>query len=376
MLGRQTAFGGILLVGSRLATRLLDLATMLVLARILRPADFGLVAIATSLVQVVEAVLELPLNQALVRLPEISRAQCDTAFTLGAVRGLVLSFILFVAAWPLSQIYGDDRLFWLVCALTVGPVMRGLGNPSFAHFHKNMSFWRDLIVELTGKLLSFTIGIALAFLTDSYWAIAAGIIAFPTGITITSYLLKPYRPRFTLSELPVFSGFLGWMTAAQVLMALNWQSERLLLGKLKSNAELGLFSAANDMANIPMLAFLVPLQRPLLAALAKLGNDRQRVASSYQTTSSAIVAIGLPLLVGESLLAEPAIRLVLGVKWLGAVPLLRWLPLSLIPALFTAAAVPLLMSTGKTHVFFRRNLIEFCVKMPLLFAGAIAFGFP
>jgi PST family polysaccharide transporter len=375
MLGRQTAVGGLMMVGARVISRVLDLATMLVLARILRPNDFGLVAIAMSLVSILEAVLELPVNQALLCQQDITRAHYDTAFTLSMLRGLVLSAVLVLAAWPFARIYGDDRLVWLVCILSLGPASRGLASPCLVRFQKNMSFWRDFIIELCGKLLGFTVSVGVAVLTGSYWSIAAGIVAFPVAMMIVSYCLAPYRPRLSLGELRVFSSFLGWMSAAQVFSAVNWQSERLLLGKLRSNAELGLFSAANDMSNIPTLALFVPIQRPLLAAFSKVQTDLPRLARSYQTACCAIAAIGLPVLVGESLVAEPAVRLVLGEKWLGAIPLLRWLSLSLIPALFTLPSIPLVMTFNQTKVFFRRNMLECCIKMPLLLVGAIGFGF-
>ena len=374
MLGRQTALGSFLLIGSRLLARTLDLVTMLVLARVLQPVDFGLVAITMSIVVIVETILELPLNQALLRLSTISRAHYDTAFTLGLIRGILLSVILFSLAWPLAQIYEDGRIIWLTCFLALGPAARGLINPCFAQYQKNMNFWRDPIVELSGKFMGFCASIFVALLTTNYWAIAVGSVVFPIAMMVMSYVMLPYRPRLTVSELPIFLDFIGWISAAQFLRAINWQSERLLLGKLVTKTDLGLFSSANDLANILMLALLEPLQRPLLSALSNVHDQPKRLANAYQTSSSVIIAIGLPILVGESLLAEPAIRLVLGEKWLAAVPLLRWLPLSLIPSLFTLAAIPLFMAQSQTHAFFRRNLIEFCIKIPLLILGAIYFG--
>lgn len=238
-----------------------------------------------------------------------------------------------------------------------------------------MSFWRDVMIELGGKSLAFAAAVGSATLTGSYWSIVAGSVTFPVGMVAVSYILAPYRPRLTLSELRVFVEFIGWISAAQIFSAISWQSERLLLGKIKSNANLGFFSTANDMASIPMLALFAPITNPLLAAFSQLRDDPARLVRSYQTASAAIIAVGLPVLVGESLVAEPAVFLILGEKWYGVVPLLHWLPISFIPGLFTLPATPLLMSLNKTKVFFRRNLLEFGVKAPLLIIGALNFGF-
>ena len=189
------------------------------------------------------------------------------------------------------------------------------------------------------------------------------------------YSFAPYRPRFSLSEMPAFAGFVGWMTAGHVISALNWQSERLLLGKLQDKADLGLFATASDLSLIPITALFGPMIRPLLAGFSLLRHDAERLTRSYQHVSSAIMALGLPLLVGENLLAEPAIRVVLGDAWLGAVAPLQWLSLSLIPGLFGLASIPLVMSAGETKIFLKRNTLEICIKLPLLIAGAVEFGF-
>jgi len=375
VIARKAALGGMLMVAARLITRLIDLVTMLVLARILMPTDFGLVAIAASVVAVVEAALELPVNQALLRLPVITTPQYDTAFTISLLRGLLLSVILIAGSWPFANFYADDRLIPLICVLSFAPLARGLTSPRLAEYQKNMSFWRDFAVELSGKLVGFAAGVATALATDSYWAIAVGTVVYTLAMAAGSYRLAPYRPRLSLSELPVFSGFVGWMSAAQVISALNWQFERLLLGKLKTTSQLGLFTTASDIANIPFLALFGPLLRPMLAAFSLLREEPERLARSYQTAACAGVAIGVPLLVGESLIAEATVRLILGEKWLGAVPLVQWLALSLIPALFALPAGPLFMSFGKTKIFVWRNTVELCVKLPAALAGALMFGF-
>ncbi len=363
------------MVGARLLTRFIDLATMLVLARLLIPDDFGLVALATSFVVILEAVLDLPVNPVLVRLPVISRAHYDTAFTLAALRVAVLSSIILLGAAPFARFYGDPRLFGLICVLTLGAGARGLTSPCLAKFQKAMSFWRDFVMQLAGKILAFAVGITAALTTHSYWSIAAGSLTFPLVAVVVSYGFAPYRPRFTLAEWPVFAEFIGWMSVAQVFNGLNWQSERLLLGKLQNQSELGLFATASDISLMPFMALFDPIIRPLLAAFSFVRDDNSRLSRSYQHASLAIMTLGLPVLVGESLLAEPTIRLVLGEAWLGTVPLLQWLSLSLIPALFGLAAIPLVMSLGQTKIFLKRNMIELGVKLPLLIAGGIAFGF-
>ncbi len=374
-LGRQTAISGTWMVGARLISRIVDLGTVIVLAHILRSQDFGLVAIAMTVIYILEAALELPVSQALVRLPAVTGPHYDTAFTLSFIRGGLLSMSVCAVSFPFAQVYQDPRLIQLVCLLSLAPAARGLVSPRMADYARNLDFSRDFAIELVGKLMAFSAAICVAISFRSYWSIAIGTVAAPLTATVASYVLAPYRPRFSLSELSSFSGFLGWITVAQVIGALNWQTDRLLLGKLTSRAELGLFTTANDVANVPLMTLFGPILRPLLSAFALLKSDLERLQNSYQTSSSAMVTLALPILVGESLISEPVVRLMFGEKWLAAAPMLKWLAVSLIPSLFAMPMGPLAMSLDRTQTFVKRNTFEICVKMPLVVLGALKFQF-
>lgn len=375
VLGRQTVIGGSWTVGARLVSRVIDLGTMLVLAHILNPRDFGLVAIAMTVIYILEAALELPVSQALVRLTTTDAAHYDTAFTLSLLRGLALALIVCLISWPFARFYSDTRLFPLTCVLSIAPAARGLVSPRLADFSRRLDFSPDFTMEFLGKIAAFVTALTLGLTFRSYWAIAAGTIVAPLGSTISSYVLAPYRPRLSLRQLPAFSGFLGWITAAQVVSAFNWQTDRLLLGKLTSKSALGLFTAANDIANVPVMSLFSPMMRPLLSAFSLVKEDRARLARSYQGSATAMITVGLPILLAESMLAYPAVRLMFGAKWMGSAPLLRWLAISLIPMLFAIPMAPLVMTFGKTQIFFKRNLFEICIKLPLVVIGAIKYGF-
>ncbi|MFT8776489.1 MAG: lipopolysaccharide biosynthesis protein [Gluconacetobacter liquefaciens] len=374
-IGSRAATGAALMVAARLLTRFIDLASMLVLTRILLPADFGLVAIAASLCGLTEAILELQINQALLRLPTVARLHYDTAFTIGLIRGVVLMAVLVASAFPVARFYHDARLFPLVCFLGLSPFMRGIVSPRMVAFQKQLSFWRDFAIELSGKGISFVFGTVIALLTHSYWAIALNTVIYSGAMMAQSYYFAPYRPRLSLREIHVFAGFAGWMTMAQIVSALNWQFERLLLGKVMNRSALGMFSTAIDITNIPFLALFTPMARPLLAAFSHLSEDRERLAASYQKASVAMATVGLPLLIGESLVADSTVRVVVGPAWVGAVPMVRWLALSLTPAVFTLATWPLLLTFGRTKTLLKRNLLEFGVKFPLAIAGVLWAGF-
>jgi len=310
----------------------------------------------------------------MVRLPEITQGHFDTAFTLSALRGVALMIILASLAWPFAQFYNDTRLFPLICVLSIAPATRALLSPRLAGFVQQLDYRRDFAVQLSAKIVALLVAATLAIYTGSYWAIAAGTVVTPLTMIAVSYLLAPYRPRFSLSEKDVFIPFLGWTTGAQIVTSLSWQCDRLILGRFTSHGALGAFSLAGDLAAIPDQVLIKSLVRPLVSAFSLVRQDLTRLREAYSKATCTILAMGLPLVLGLGLLADPVVRLMLGGRWLVAVPYLQWLALSFIPALFVAPLSSLAMALDSAHIFLRQSVIEFCIKLPLVAAGVIWFG--
>jgi PST family polysaccharide transporter len=374
MLTHKTAYASLILIVTRLTTRCSDLIILLVLARELTPADFGLVALATSLMLITESIFELPMVDALLRLDVLERGHFDTAVTLGLVRSLVVMASLWLLAWPFARFYHDHRLVPLIVLLSVAQGTRGLQSPKLVVYAKALTFWRNSVIELSGKAMSLMTACSVVLLTHSYWAIPAGTVAAPLTTMIVSFCVAPYWPRFSLEKWRYFANFFGWTSLGQIVKSVNWQSDTMLLGRIAGSVELGLFTTASNLSSIPLFAVLGPIYRPLLASLASVKADPERLRRAYQLTSTAAITIGMPMLVGESLLAKPIIQVLLGPHWLPAARMMCILALSIIPGLFALPFSPLVIALDQAHYFVRRNSFEFCVKLPVLIIGGMAFG--
>jgi O-antigen/teichoic acid export membrane protein len=375
MLARKTALSATLMVGARLLSRVIDLCAMLLLARLLPPVDFGLTAIAMTMVTIFEAALELPLSQALVQLPRMEPHHFHTAFTINLLRGLLLCALCASLAIPFARWYGHAELTPLILALSLAPAARGLQNPRLAEYAKSLNFRYEFNFELGGKGIAFLIATIAAYLTRSYWAIALYTIVAPVSISLLGYIVIPYRPRLSLRDWRLFNGFLGWISLSQIIMALNFQSDQLLLGKLMPAARLGLFTTANTLSFIPLGVLFGPLLRPLFSAFTHVRDNEARLREIYQSAAGAVVTIGLPLLAGQAAVAQPLVAVLLGPHWASAVPLFKWLSVSLIPYLFGILLTPLSMALGQTREIAWRNTVQILVKLPLLIAGALEYGF-
>jgi len=370
----RIAAGTAWLVGARLATRAIDFVGLLILANLLVPADFGLVAVALTVVQIAEAVFELPVGQVLVRSEVITRDLLDTAFTIGLLRGALLAALMIAAAEPFALLYRDPRLAALLCLLVIAPATRALVSPAMTHFAKVIDFRRDLLIELVGKSMALGCSVWLALASRSYWAIAIGTIGNPVAMAAASYVVAPYRPRLSLARWGEFAHFVGWSTASQLVNALNWQIDRLLLGRLVPPAALGTYVLAGDIAAVPEQAFVKPIARPLLAAFTQLRHDPPRLIAAYLRTVNSVLTVGLPVMLGLSILAQPAVHLALGPKWQSSWPILQWVALAAIPPLLTAPLAPLLVTLNRTNIFLRRNLIELAATVPSILVSAYCYG--
>jgi O-antigen/teichoic acid export membrane protein len=365
-----------MLVASRFGARLIDLASLIILARLLTPADFGLVAVAMSVVQVVEAVLEVPIGQALVFLLRLTPKHLDTAFTLGLSRSLLVAAILALCAWPAARIYGDDHLFLLIIVLSLSPALRGLMSPAMAEYARRIDFGRDLALEVIGKVTSLIVAVTAAYLGEGYWAIAMGTVSTPLVMCVLSYILAPYMPRLSLSHWREFLPVLGWTSATQFVQALNWQYDRLLIGHFASRQGMGEYTMADNLAALPDQGIVKPVMRPLSSAFTHVRHDRQRLADAYRQSVTVLFTACLPVMLGLSLLADPAVRLVLGGKWLAAVPYLHWLALVYIPPLLTAPLGSFALTVHKSSAPFYMQLLELTLKVPALYVVLVWEGIP
>ncbi|CAN5915314.1 lipopolysaccharide biosynthesis protein [soil metagenome] len=364
-------------VGTRLTAKLIDLAMLLCLARFLGPAEFGLVAMAMAVVFIVEALFELPLGAALIRVSELTSDLLHTAFTLSLLRGIVIALLLLALAWPLAAFNDEPRLFGLLAVLALAPALRGLVSPRMVEYARAFNFRPDAAMELSGKAVAFTVAVAIAASTRSYWAIAAATVCGPLVSTLLSYYIAPLRLRLTLVHWAHFSSLIGWNFLSQLSAALNWQIDRLLLPRLTTDTAFGQYAMGKQMSEIPMQALVAPLARPALAALASSGNTSGNGhASRYLQLSHAIALLLIPVMGVPLLWPDVLVRVALGPAWVLAAEWVRWLSAVALLGLPAVLMGALAMTLNRNRWVAVRTFVELLVRLPLVWAGAVYFGIP
>lgn len=173
---QKTAGGAGWVIGWRATTRALGFISTLVLARILVPADFGLVALAMSFSRAVDILADLGVEDALVRATEPTRAMYDTAFTMNALRGLITAIIIGSSALPFASFFDDPRLTYVVLALACAVLLDSVENIGIADFRRHLAFRREFVLYIFPRLSQVTVTIALALTWGNYWALVVGIL--------------------------------------------------------------------------------------------------------------------------------------------------------------------------------------------------------
>lgn len=369
MLAFAALKGASWLVFSRFVGRLIDFFNLLILARLLSPAEFGLAALAMALVVVIDTVLEVPVTQALVRLKVLDKSHLDTGFTLGVLRSSAIAAIFLVATWPYSLVNGNPLLVPVIAAMALGPIAKGFMSPAMVHFARALEFRPTFAIETISKLCAFVAAVATVVAGGGYWAIVVNFVITAFVATVASYIVAPYRPAFSLNRLSDFAGFIGWFSSAQLVSALNWQFDRFLIGSAGTSAMLGRYAVASDIAVIPTQSIIGPALQPVMAAFSQISSNADRMRTAFLKASRFAMLISLPVCVGLSLTADLVTAILLGAQWSDAAPYLSLLALSVIPIPYFQTLYSASLALDRPSVIFRLNVIDLCFRVVLISVG-------
>jgi PST family polysaccharide transporter len=367
---RRFAAGASWLYAHRGLERLLDFAATVVLARILSPEDFGLVAIAASAVAIVEGLSAFDVNRALIRTRDDDRALYDTAWTLSALRGLAVALVMLAVA----TLVADPRTGAVLSLMALGPLVGGLANPRFVAFERDLVYSRLALLTLGAKVASVAATLAVAVLYRSYWALVVGLLVGTAASTLLSYALRPYRPRLTLARSADLAAFSGWLSLATLVTTLSMETDRVIVGALLGFAEAGLYFMTVSVGALPTRELVSPLQRMLLPSFSERALDRGRLRRAAVESINVLGSLSLAAGFGFALVANDFVPLALGGQWRPIVPLL----VVLVPYLGLRAtlsmALPCVMALGRTRLLAGVSLAYAVVHLPVFVAGTARFG--
>ncbi|WP_187830349.1 oligosaccharide flippase family protein [Siccirubricoccus phaeus] len=374
----RTALGAGWIFAWRLASRLLGLLSTLVLARLLVPADFGLVALAYACGATLDACLNAGLDQQIIRAPAPSRPLYDTVFTLNLLRGLAIGAVLAAGAGPLAGFFGDARLQPVLWALALLPVLGGFANPGAVEFQRDLDFRADFLMMILPRLLGVAtaIGIGLAFRT--HWALVGSLLVGRLAMVAMTYVMHPYRPRLGLAAWRGLVGVSAWTWAVIVTLMVRDRADGFFIGRMLGPAAVGAYNIGAEIATLPASELVAPIARASMPSFAVAGREggAAAMAESYQRIMALAALLVLPAGCGIAFVGAPVLYLAAGPAWQAAVPVTAMFGLIGIAHLFGNIGHALLSSQSRMRqvcaIFAAGTLLRLALMAALIPAFGLA----
>lgn len=364
---RRMAGGAVWMVLFKLVERSLGLISTLILVRLLAPTDFGLVAMAMSFIVMAEVLTSFGFDVALIQNQDATVQHYHTAWTCNMLFGLLIFLLMLAAAAPAAAFYSEPAVFWVLCCLALGPLIAGCENIGVVAFRKELRFSSEFSFQITRKLVGFAVTVPLAFWLRNYWALVAGMLASKLTGTLYSYVAHPFRPRLSLAGAAKLFSFSKWLLLNNAMSFFKVRLADFFVGRLHGATELGIYNVAYEVANLPTSELGAPINRALLPGFSQIAQEQASLNSAYANAMGVLALFALPAAAGIYAVAEYLVPVVLGPKWLAAVPLIQTLGIFGAIELFHSSICTVLIARGHPAAVVKSQLLFVGILLVLMF---------
>ena len=324
-LGGRSARAGVLMLAAQAALFALSVGSTMILARLLDPEDFGLIAMALTYVAFVGVFNDFGLPTAAVHRATLDPSHASTLFWLGAGLSLSVSVITLAIAPAIATFYDEPRLVGIFAPMAVVFLAVGLGALPQGLLRRDLRFGALTASELLAMSAGLGVSVILGLMGAGYWALAA---QYPvTAIVRTGWLWRSCRWRPTrpapLREVRGMIAYGGDVTLYRIVNHLGKHLDRILIGRFSGAGPLGFYAAADRWAMYPVQQVYPPLLNVAVAGLSRVRDDPDRYRRYFAGAYGPLLAAVLPSLAFLFAAADPFVLVLLGPRWTDAAPLLR-----------------------------------------------------
>ncbi len=351
------------MIGMRWVVRSAGLISTVILARILTPQDFGLVAMSSLVLGLLTTSFEMGTSQLLLRTGETRREAYDTAWTIGLIQGVVLALAVTFASYPAALYYSEPRHVGVMQVVALGSVITGFSNIGIVMYRRDLEFNKDFLIGFYAKVVTVIPTVTLALYLRSYWALVIGpIVGNLIGVAI-SYLMHPFRPRPCLAQWRRFVVFSMWVAPSGIALYLSKKVDVFIVGFIANTSQLGIYNVASELSRMATAEVVIPMSRALLPNYAKLKDDLQALTAAFLLVVRTTSIIGFSFGFGVASVADDLVYMILGSQWAFAGTLVSWLGISgAFVALISILSGHILVVRGRERTMFFIN----CIKLAVL----------
>jgi O-antigen/teichoic acid export membrane protein len=303
----------------------LRIGSMMILARALEPSDFGLVGMVTAVTGAFSLFKDAGLSVVTVQRAAITDDELSALFWVNMLVGLVLALFCVAAAPALVSFYGEPRLFWVACLSGAGFLFNAAGVQHSAILQRQMRFVALSVNDTLSWVGSLAIGIGLALAGFGYWALVWMTVSLPAISTAGLWLTTWWRPSMPSRKANV-KGLIrsgGTVTLNMVIMYVAYNLDKILIGRIWGAAALGIYGRAYQLVNIPTENLNSAVGGVAVSVLARVQDNALLVRNYFLKSYSLVLTLTLPITITCALFADDVVVVLLGRKWVDAIPIFR-----------------------------------------------------
>ncbi|WP_240739801.1 lipopolysaccharide biosynthesis protein [Leucobacter triazinivorans] len=371
-LAHSAARGALFTMGAQLARILLQLLSVVVLARLLTPHDYGLLAIALVLVGIGEILRDFGLTSAAVQAPTLTEGQRDNLFWINSALGAALAVVVLLASWPIARLSDQPELLGIVQALSVVFVLNGLATQYRAQLMRALRFTALAVADIVSAAVALGAAVAAALLGAGYWALVLQQLVAALALLALLVRFGRWRPRrySRRHEIGALLRFGGHLVATNLITYAASQVDTVLVAARFGAAPLGLYNRAYQLVMTPLNQIRSPLTNVALPVFSRAQEDRERFNGFVVAGQLALgYSLGVPLLLMCGM-AEPVVAIMLGSQWEAAVPVLQCFAIA--GALTTLSFVGywVYVSRGLSRQLLHYSLVSTAIRVTCIVAGS------
>jgi O-antigen/teichoic acid export membrane protein len=368
------ARGALWMVAARTLDRGLGFISMLVLARLLVPDDFGIIAMAMSVVAVLDLLRAFGFDVVLIQHADPTRDHYDTAWTFNVVVSLGMALLLAALAYPAALFFAEPDLPPVMICLALSPLIGSFQNIGIVDFRRNLQFDKDFRFMFISRVARFCITIPLAFALRNHWALVGGTLAGRGVEVVLSYVMHPFRPRPSMREVKSLFHFSKWLVMKNVVQLLTLRSADFVIGRVVGTRGLGLFNVSLELAVIPSSELAAPLNRAIFPGYAKHAGDLRALGQGMLEVVGMVSTFAIPAGVGLMVTADRAVPLLFGDAWNEAIPLVPVLALYGIITAVGSNTGYLFYALGRPRTVWNVAVLQLMALLPALYVGVTQAG--
>jgi len=332
----------------------LQFVITIIIARILTPADYGLVGMLAIFIAVAQSFVDSGFGSALIQKQDTTNVDYSTIFYFNIIVSTICFLILFFTAPLIAKFYNQSLLTPITRVMALNIVINSFGLIQNTILMKNINFKTLTKVSFSSIVISGAVGIFFAYKGFGVWALVFQAMSSNIMRTICLWFYNKWRPALTFSynSLKTLFSYGSKLLASGLLAQVFDNIYKLVIGKQYSAVDLGYYSQAKRMEELPVMSSLGILQRVTFPVYATIQNDDIKLKNAYRKTIKGIIYFNFPLMIGLIVLAPLLIRILLTEKWLPATIYLQLFCFIGMVYALSAVNLNILKVKGRTDIFF------------------------